>query len=517
MKKLTIYLIVLCWGFYLTAPTLVHALEDPALTEPPTYSSPVIITEIQTGAGAASDEFVELYNTSDQPIDITGWQVRYINATSTGDTTLLAAITADTGAVFIPAHGFYAMHTATVALPQGILGQVYSAKLSSADKAVGLFAPDIQTCLLEVVDAIGWGTSAAGEGLPATNPTASGERLIQRYVDSQGYYEDTSNNQYDTRVSAVTKSTVTPVIAVGASPGANNALVVPVGGTPGQLGQGSAMNPVSMTDCIPPEDQPGGVIEPPTEQPPATVEPATEDDDSPEETTGPVMPARDIGLKSPQITELLPNPAKPLTDAADEFIELYNSNDEPFELTGFMLEAGTAKKHYIFPQGTMLEPRSFRAFFSVDTHLGLSNTQGQVSLLDPFGNVLNATDTYGAAKDNQAWCLANGTWYWSTSPTPNAANVIKIPVAKAKTVAKTAAPKGVTAVKGASGATSVASQTVADEEQRTPIHTGVLALVGLFAILYGAYEYRSDLANKIYQLRLYRTTRREARQSAKGR
>ena len=52
------------------------------------------------------------------------------------------------------------------------------------------------------------------------------------------------------------------------------------------------------------------------------------------------MPAADIGLSAPQISELLPNPAGTGNDATDEFIELYNPNDQPFDLSGFVLQTG---------------------------------------------------------------------------------------------------------------------------------------------------------------------------------
>jgi hypothetical protein len=92
------------------------------------------------------------------------------------------------------------------------------------------------------------------------------------------------------------------------------------------------------------------------------------------------------------------------------------------------LQAGITTKHsYVFPAGTMLSVGGFTAFYASDTGLSLSNTTGQSDLLDPFGNTLSQTDVYGTAKDGQSWALANGKWYWTTEPTPSAANVIKQP------------------------------------------------------------------------------------------
>jgi hypothetical protein len=222
------------------------------------------------------------------------------------------------------------------------------------------------------------------------------------------------------------------------------------------------------------------------------------------------------------LDELLPNPASPKTDANDEFIELYNPNSRAFDLSGFILETGSttsALRHrYTFPAGTSLPPKSFKAFYSSTTKLNMSNSGGQVWLLDPFGNLVSKSDPYGTAKDDQAWALANGTWYFTVSPSPDKANVVKEPASSSKSSSqKTATVNGkpVAAVKGA--ATS-ASGNIADSSgdvaQTTPVHLWTLAAVIAAALIYGAYEYRHDLGNKLYQLRKYRETRGDHRPKA---
>jgi hypothetical protein len=219
------------------------------------------------------------------------------------------------------------------------------------------------------------------------------------------------------------------------------------------------------------------------------------------------LPASDIGLAAPQISEVLPNPAPPQTDAEDEFIELYNSNDKDFDLSGFMLQVGTTTLHsYTFPAGTIIGAKKFQAFSSADTGLSLSNGSGQVSLLDPTGNVLNQTDIYGAAKDGYAWVRADGLWQWTTAPTPNTVNKIAAPLTKkspktSSTAKKPASSKTVAAAPNSSnssgGGTPVAS-----------LHPAILAGIGGLAVVYALYEYRNDLANQLYRLRRYREARR---------
>jgi hypothetical protein len=131
------------------------------------------------------------------------------------------------------------------------------------------------------------------------------------------------------------------------------------------------------------------------------------------------------GLIAPQLSEILPNPASPKTDANDEFIELYNPNDQPFDISGFKLQVGTSTTYnYIFPEGTKLSAYEFKAFYSSQTNLPLSNTASKVRFLDPNDSVLAISDTYSNAQDDTSWIFAEGLWQWTKIPTPNSRNVI---------------------------------------------------------------------------------------------
>ncbi|HSW78440.1 MAG TPA: lamin tail domain-containing protein, partial [Candidatus Babeliales bacterium] len=213
---------------------------------------------------------------------------------------------------------------------------------------------------------------------------------------------------------------------------------------------------------------------------------------------------------APQISEVLPNPASPKTDANDEFIELYNSNDKAFDLSGFILQVGTTTVHkYTFPDGTMIEPHQFSAFYSSDTSLSLSNSDGQVKFLDPGGNLLSQTDEYFTAKDNYAWVNKDGLWLWTTTPTPGAVNTINSPPASksSSSTAKTTSKKSVKGAKTSKPTTSSASA-FPSSPSSVKMNPLVLAGVGAAALLYAGYEYRHDLANFFYKFRRNRETRR---------
>lgn len=230
------------------------------------------------------------------------------------------------------------------------------------------------------------------------------------------------------------------------------------------------------------------------------------------------IPAADIGLKALQLSEIFPNPASPLTDTDDEFIELYNPNAALFDLSGFQLQimstTSSTTHTYTFPDGTTIAPLSFKAFRSEATHLSLSNTGGQVWFVDPLGRTVAQSDPYVNAKDGQAWVFANGLWQWTLQATPDATNKTAAPAVTSSTKTATVNGKTVTAVKGASTAVASSSgqpttaQTVAGV---TPVHPLTLVVVVLAALLYGAYEYRVDMANRFHQYRKYRASRRQSR------
>lgn len=258
-------------------------------------------------------------------------------------------------------------------------------------------------------------------------------------------------------------------------------------------------------------------------EPPAVIEAEDADSDSDEETTGP-----NVGLLAPQITELLPNPSGTGTDATDEYIELYNPNATAFDLSGCTLQTGLTTTHsYVFPAGSAIAGNSFAAYYATETGLAMSNSGGQAVLLAPDGIKLSATDPYGTASDGKTWALADGSWYWTTSPTPAVANVIssqtalklvtttkkavKAATTKKATTKKTTAKTAAKKTTKAKAATTASTASAAPERTTRGIHPLVLALVTLAAVGYGLYEYRHDLANAVHQYRTNRAARRSHR------
>ena len=214
-----------------------------------------------------------------------------------------------------------------------------------------------------------------------------------------------------------------------------------------------------------------------------------------------------LGLAAALINELLPNPAEPQTDSEDEFVEVYNPNDAAFDLSGYKLQTGlTSLRNYTFPNGTILPPKSFTTFYSADTNLTLSNSGSQVRLIDPSGNVISQSDSYGKASEGQSWALADSKWYWTKTVTPNQANVINEATTAGSSSNKQSSTNKTSSVGQVKGASTSTGQSAAGRP--AGLHPLVLAAVGSAAVAYAIYEYRHDLANRLYQFRRYRATRR---------
>jgi hypothetical protein len=430
---------------------------------------------------SSSGQFITLYNSTNTALDMSKYQLEYFNNYDLGKATSSKLISLSG---IVPPHGYFMVNDGTLLLCYQLTVDSVSLGLSSTAGLVEVLAfnqsspggsvnPVLQ-------DFVGWSKTAASGA--QTLPTNNNAFLQRQPVD-------TANNPAVNVAGSGSWQTV--------QPDATNACNL-VGGS-----GGSSLISTGLTQLLP------------STEPPATI--LSLDDNSATATASTAsLPAADIGLMAPKITELLPNPNGTGNDGTDEFIEVYNPNNVNFDLSGFSLQVGTTSLHsYNFAAGTSLPPSSFTAFYSATTGLSLSNSGGQAKLLDPFGNSIAATDVYGAAKDGQSWALANGKWYWTTKLTPGAANVINQPPASKKTASKTTSSKAKTSAaakaKASKASSTSTSQLADDQPSTTPIHVWTLALVAVAALLYGAYEYRADLANRIHQLRNYFRARRADR------
>lgn len=449
---------------------------------------------------SSNGQFVTVYNATNQVIDMSNYQLEYFNSYDITKATSSKLISLN-GTV--AAHGYYMVNDGTVPLCYKLTLNSVSLGFSSTAGLVELLGAtqsgsgnSVSTSLQ---DYVGWSKVPANGA--QTLPTASNGFLERQPVDVK-------NNP----------SIISPGIGSWqpVMPDSANACgLVTANNASGSM---AATVQTGLSQLLAGSEPPATIVN-------------TGSDVTPSPATTASLPATDVGLMAPEVTELLPNPAGTGNDATNEYIELYNSNNVSFDLSGFSLQAGTTVLHtFTFPGGVSLPAKGFTAFYSKDTGLSLSNSGGQVKLLDPFGNSLSVSQVYGTANDGQAWALASGNWYWTTRLTPGAPNIIDQPITTtarktaistsatktkstktSKTVTnsktKAAKTKKVKAVKPKASTSNSASDTALV----TPIHPWILALVAGLALLYGAYEYRTDLANYIYKLRKHLGRRRPDR------
>lgn len=460
------------------------ALAAPRFVAADTASAPSL-TISQLKITSSNGQFIMLYNATDSLLDLSAYQLQYFNSYDLAKATSSKLI-ALTGT--LPPHGYYLVNDSSLLLCYQMTIDSVSLGLSSTSgllQVVKLSQPTLGGPAMPAVqDYVGWSkTTAAGA---QTLPSSTAALLIRQPLDESArpYVLSPGSGSW----LAVQPDKDDPCVLVAVSGGAG-----PVPQGPPLLTLGDEA-PVTFLSDVPGS---GG--------------------------NGPVMPAGNIGLAAPQITELLPNPLGTGNDATNEFIELYNPNTANFDLTGFSLQVGlSTPKAYSFPSGTTLPPKSFVAFYADTTKLSLSNSGSQAKLLDPFGNAIASTEAYGTAKDGHAWANGKSKWYWTTEVTPGKANVIKEPAAAKKSNSSTSKSKpksssSAAVKKSGSSASSSSAGALQEEPATTPIHIRSLAIVGGLALLYGAYEYRTDMANRIHQLRQYLGARGGHRPESEGR
>lgn len=400
-------------------------------------------------------QFITLYNATDSAMDMGKYRLVYFNSYDLEKATSSKLI-ALSGTV--PPHGYYMVNDDALLLCYWLTVDSVSLGFSSTAGMVQVLAFDQQTPGGPVTpvlqDYAAWSKKDAAN--VQTLPNGTADFLQRQPADGQG----------NPRVSA---------------PGAGSWLTV----------HPDSDNPCVLTAAGPAAadapTSPGKLLA--AAEPPATIVSKSDPYAG--------LPAADVGLRAPAITELLPNPDGKGNDDTEEFIELYNSNPKPFDLSGFTLQTGNTRKHtYIFPAGSGLRPGSFKTFYSKETGLSLSNSGSRADLLDPLGRNISSSAEYAKAKDGFAWALAKGKWYWTVRPTPGKANVVQEPPSKES--ASGSAAKGKS---GNQASKDTPTNTTRDESASTPIHTRALVLVAALALLYGAYEYRADVANGIYRIR----------------
>lgn len=446
----------------------------------------ILIAEVQTGGTtSASEEFVELYNASDIPINLSTYRLEYFPATAQDFLAPSRSITLN--GVIAP-NGRYLLSSTDYITSANTTFGATLAKTGGHLRVARYLNSGVV-----VDDILGWGSAILPETSAAAAPDG-GKSIVRKVLDNT--IQDTNNNADDFEISE--------------DP------------TPESVGITDA-----PTEPEFPEEEPELPENPPVEEPVEHPEVPEQNPAEPAESETPTAPAEQPVLPI-YITELLPNPGSPKTDANDEFIEIYNPNNEAVDLEGFILETGNSFSYSFLFGSRVIGPGQYVVLMASETNLTLSNSGGKARLIHANGTVLSETTSYDVAKDDMAWALSGSSWQWTTTVTPGQANVITAatkdesvvsklkkaattkPKTAKKTTAKTASAKKTKAASVKASGKENEDSFAEDNKKKMPVQPVILAGVGALALGYAAYEYRADIANHLRKLGRFRKDRGHA-------
>ncbi len=165
------------------------ASPSPTPSPQPTPAPIVVISEFRTrGPNGGSDEFVELYNNSDAPVDVGGWKIR--GSSSSG--TVTTRLTINAGTIILPRGHFLATNSGGYS---GTISgdQSYTSGIAN-DGGIALTTPDDS-----IVDAVGLSAgSAFREGTHlAPLPADANQGYERKPGGLNGSTQDTGDNVND--------------------------------------------------------------------------------------------------------------------------------------------------------------------------------------------------------------------------------------------------------------------------------------------------------------------------------
>ena len=185
---------------------LLAAAASPAVAAPD--ASDVVISEVYGGGGSTTSawnrDYVELYNPTDEAIDLSGTSVQYRASGSTGNP---SGVTALSGSV--PAKGYFLVGEATGSAGAPVPTPAVSGSIAMSGSSATVFLADQTTALTTpptgsitndpaILDVVGYGSTNTFETAPASGTSTS----TSAAQDAAG--TDTNDNSKDFTVAAGT-------------------------------------------------------------------------------------------------------------------------------------------------------------------------------------------------------------------------------------------------------------------------------------------------------------------------
>jgi hypothetical protein len=464
----------LCWLTLCLAILCVILLAKPTFSEElaPPPSPDVRISQVYGGGGNSGatlkSDFIEMFNASPNPIDLSAWSVQYTSAN--GSTWSVTPLSGQT----IPGYGYLLVRQAqggggsdtgtAIEFPDVSGGTNLSAAdgkiavVRNSEPILGIDDPD-------VVDFVGYGGANQSEGAPVgtlSNTTAA--------IRNNGGCNDSNSNQGDfTRAAPIprNRSSATYPCAPPNTPTPTNSetplpvntdtpTVIPTDtATPTPVDTATFTPTATETPALPPTDTPSETpillpTDTPVETPP--LPPSATLTVTPVPTTLPAI----------LISEFMADP-KIAADAQGEWFELYNAGSESVNLRGWRVVDLGSDAH-IITTDLVVPPDAYVVLARngdpaanggvpasyVYTGLTLANTTDTLILLAPNGSEVDRVQWSSAflpvaagkswerllPASPQTWLLAAAPWPGSAGDwgSPGAALMLPTPTATETTI-----------------------------------------------------------------------------------
>lgn len=315
----------------------------------------------QVKAGNVSaPRLIEIQNVLQQDVDITNWCVFYATKTTQFEVACFET-TNPASHIFLPVGKTLLLASLQLEIePHKVIEEGLGNGVNGA-----VYITNAQQ---EIIDAVGWGDSPHAEGEAVIMPES---RTIERQKDGDGIYIDTNNNAADFMESVIREEYTLSELLVLAD---------------------ACLNIDGFQQVVP-----DGLV-------------ANEEGECIES----LMPL--------EITELLPNALG--SDIGNEFIELYNPNDQDIALDDYYLMMGQSlEKKYAFPEDATIPAKSYLFFTNSDIKFSLRNDNSQVALFRGQDSVLvSGIIDYMDPDEDMAWAVFDGIWMYTNQPTPGEEN-----------------------------------------------------------------------------------------------
>lgn len=383
----------------------------------------LVISQVQIG-DVSHSRFVELFNNSDYPIDVTNWCVYHSSASGITKTKLVCFTDEnDLNHLLVAAKSYI-----LISSPQTQLdGDYLMAKGLGGVSGGHVYVIDSQKVER---DSVGWGELGVNsEGSAAVIGDENIDYILERKQISNNYYQDTNNNQQD-----FTDSSFRSKYLIGSISEVSDVcrnidgiqVLVPDGY---DYYENSNCLPLPVDVC---QNIDGLQIYAPDGYLVDGGGNCIIDTCANLDGLQAILPEDYIindegfcvlSLQPLVINEILPNPDG--NDDGNEFIEIFNPNDSDVVLDNYQLivVSASSNKQYDLPAGLIIPAGKYLALYDDEVGFTLVNTSMAIELWSIDGAVVDSSVVYENPASGSAWVLINDNWQFTNRPTPGSVNL----------------------------------------------------------------------------------------------